>query len=764
MSINQTIPSQAMNLGGFPATYNDSFTLLNLFHGAQGWQSSDDHSLISSEFIDSKGWIKKLPPLPEGGYVLANVFYTQEMPAGKFILEWKGEGEIVPWQDYKVLGPNKIEIDYQANYANGDDGITLRLLSTDPNNTGNYIRDIKLYDAKYADLVAMGETFNPEWLDRIDDFQLLRTHGMQETNFTTIKDYDLLVESKDQAFWGNSGRAVPLEALVEISNTTKADLWITIPHLATDDYMRKVAEYAKANLNPNLKVYVEYSNEYWTEGFIQHQYFIDKGKELFGDAPFANGQAYGARVAEMTKIFKDVFGNEQDRLVPTLTLNHNAFNTAEAETVLNTPDWVTAGGKSPLDAGIEFVATDGYFGWFNSEKFFDDIVDGFIAQGDAKYDAAGDYLIKEIKTDLAPAWAKGRALLDSLGIKFGVYEGGALLINGGFTAPDEQVDPKYTEFNKAFQLTTQMKQAYEVAIAEWNKVGTAPFAWFADVGRASDFGDYGLWNGVNYVPEPRTEAITDANSKPAPWDAQNPRKASAFDNGKYDMGIVSSETIEGTALSDRLYGLGGSDTLSGKAGADRLVGGSGKDTLTGGEGSDVLVGGADADVIDGGGGFDFASFQTSTSAVAADLGTGKGTQGDALGDSYRGIENLKGGTGADTLRGNAADNWLAGGEGDDALVGRGGRDRMQGGTGDDKLTGGRGSDIFYLGPGRDTVTDWKEGDYIAVSSAGWGFGDPGRVKVQQVGNDTVLTRDSWTLVLQNTRAPSITTGDDFLFS
>jgi Ca2+-binding RTX toxin-like protein len=299
-------------------------------------------------------------------------------------------------------------------------------------------------------------------------------------------------------------------------------------------------------------------------------------------------------------------------------------------------------------------------------------------------------------------------------------------------------------------------------------VGSGPFAWYSDTGRVGPWGDYGLWNAPDYKPEFRTEAIINANQNTPAWWAGDTRPASTFDNGKYDSGTAGKDTMQGTNLADRLYGLGGNDTLNGLNGDDILVGGAGKDTLNGGKGGDTLVGGSGADTLNGGAGFDFSSYQTSTTPITADLQSPKLNLGDAKGDRFSGIEGLIGGAAGDTLSGDAKENWLDGGAGNDTLNGRGGNDRLKGGAGDDTLTGGTGDDIFYLGPGKDTVTDWKEGDHIAVSTNGWSFGDPTNVQIMQVGVDTKLTivngAEIWQLTLQNTIATTITVSDDFLFS
>ena len=86
------------------------------------------------------------------------------------------------------------------------------------------------------------------------------------------------------------GKGGPLELAVALGNAANKDIWINIPAEATNDYVQKVADLIKygsdgvnpytstqANpvykpLNPNLHVYVEYSNETWNTagGFKQN--------------------------------------------------------------------------------------------------------------------------------------------------------------------------------------------------------------------------------------------------------------------------------------------------------------------------------------------------------------------------------------------------------------------------------------------------------------------------------------------------------------
>ena len=141
--------------------------------------------------------------------------------------------------------------------------------------------------------------------------------------------------------------------------------------------------------------------------------------------------------------------------------------------------------------------------------------------------------------------------------------------------------------------------------------------------------------------------------------------------GHADILDRTDRSLQGDNGDNMLVGKLGNDTLSGNGGNDVLLGGAGNDSLSGGDDNDLLVGGAGVDYLDGGNGVDTVSYADDTAGVVVRLWkTGKG--GTAEGDTYKNIENIIGGKGADILEVEAWRGVLEGGPGADKLYGRNG--------------------------------------------------------------------------------------------
>jgi Ca2+-binding RTX toxin-like protein len=161
--------------------------------------------------------------------------------------------------------------------------------------------------------------------------------------------------------------------------------------------------------------------------------------------------------------------------------------------------------------------------------------------------------------------------------------------------------------------------------------------------------------------------------------------ATATIGGVAEDTIINIENITGGSAADNLTG----DTF-----ANLLIGNGGNDTLTGGDGNDTLTGGIGNDSLNGGTGTDTADFSDKTTAVVLTLNgatNATATIGGAAEDTIINIENITGGSAADTLTGDGLANALLGNGGNDSLLGLGGNDYLRGGAGNDFLDGGTGT-------------------------------------------------------------------------
>jgi hypothetical protein len=81
---------------------------------------------------------------------------------------------------------------------------------------------------------------------------LLGTNGspVKEWNQTTSPDMDSQAQPS----------GISIELVAKITNITGRNIWFNVPHLASDDYVTKLATYLKANVSANRIIYVEYSN------------------------------------------------------------------------------------------------------------------------------------------------------------------------------------------------------------------------------------------------------------------------------------------------------------------------------------------------------------------------------------------------------------------------------------------------------------------------------------------------------------------------
>jgi chitodextrinase len=190
--------------------------------------------------------------------------------------------------------------------------------------------------------VNWSTTTNPWRSDFVSDltpYSVLRfmdwgpTNGSEFVNWSsripkTADHYNVTVPLTNGDGSTTTGRGVAYEWQIDLCNKASADMWINIPHKASDDFVRQLARLIRDNLTDRKKVYVEYSNEVWNWGFQQTHYADAQGQArgFVGSYPFKGNTVYinawwgyyVYRSCQVARIFEEEFAGQTDRLVKVL--------------------------------------------------------------------------------------------------------------------------------------------------------------------------------------------------------------------------------------------------------------------------------------------------------------------------------------------------------------------------------------------------------------------------------------------------------------
>ena len=186
-------------------------------------------------------------------------------------------------------------------------------------------------------------------------------------------------------------------------------------------------------------------------------------------------------------------------------------------------------------------------------------------------------------------------------------------------------------------------------------------------------------------------------------------------------GLGGPDVISGAAAADvggafpiapatRLDGGPASDQITGGDGSDTLIGGPGNDTENGGNSQDFFkedaVANGNDDFVGGGSPFDVLDYGERSIGVTVDLDNvaDDGQPGAETDNAHSDIEEVRGGSGADTIIDNSGVfqvRTLVGGGNDDTITGGVAGDVLYGQTGDDTIHGGPQGDTIYGGVGDD---------------------------------------------------------------
>jgi len=427
-----------------------------------GW-STDEYDRLA---LDDHGWVMALPaPADPERYTRVSTLMFRDVeayPGGEYVVLYEGEGRLEYGMDARKLEaasvPGRDLIQVTPSMA----GILLTITETDPNGTGNYIRNIHVVPAAYETTFAT-EIFNPEFVARIAPFQALRFMDWMETNNSEISQWEERPHLDDATY---TTHGVPLELMLTLANRLQVDPWFCLPHQATDDYIQQAAEMVKAELDPALTAYVEFSNEVWNWQFDQAHYALAEGKARWGQEGNAYMQWYGMRAAQMSDLWHQVFADAPDRLI-TVIATQTGYRGLETA-ALDCPLWVAEGNAPCYQHGFGIYGITGYFtGGINKEGQWDQ-VESWLQDGDGGFERAFSQIETDSRFDktfwdslpgLVDTFAYHQRVAQQHGLILAAYEGGQHLV--------ASKNDTLTEFFIAMNRHPRMADLYRQLLDTW---------------------------------------------------------------------------------------------------------------------------------------------------------------------------------------------------------------------------------------------------------------------------------------------------------
>jgi len=206
-----------------------------------------------------------------GAQMLRNI--DGHYPAGIYTAQWRGDVDIV-WGGDAVV----------QQTGTNPDGSRYATLAVTPTSNGIYFRvdairsplsDVHVWLPDYQGQSFVGQAwqpgaafspFHPKFLESLDPFAVFRAMQFMETPPSDVVTWAdrRRVDAFRQTNGGDSfSNGMAPEFIIQLANDLQQDLWLTMPHQADETYVRSLAELVRDTLDPDLKVYVEWSNEAW---------------------------------------------------------------------------------------------------------------------------------------------------------------------------------------------------------------------------------------------------------------------------------------------------------------------------------------------------------------------------------------------------------------------------------------------------------------------------------------------------------------------
>lgn len=408
-------------------------------------------------------------------------------PSGKYRLIVSGKGQVRLWGAANARFSCPVDTLVTVNAANG--GVVLeieRSLGTDP------IKDVKFIYPQYVNSYQT-QVFTTEFLHFIKDFSCIRFMDWLRTNNSAVKNWS--ERSPENYYTQAKSTGVAWEYLIQLCNLSNKDAWICVPHAANDQYIQELAKLLKAKLNPQLKIYLEYSNEVWNGIFTQNAYAAEAGQTLgYSGQPWERAWKYTAkRSADLFYLFEQEFGANSSRLVKVVPCwAANDWVSNQILTHFKDPLY------NPRQVKADAMAIAPYFGGAVADQ---------IGVNNEVSSINIPEIVRRVGASLPESYAwmnVQKTVADRYGLKLLAYEGGAHVVATWPHVDNNALTDKLITANRA----AEFQQLYCDYAQYWYNTAQADlFCFFSSHGLPSKWGSWGMKEHMNQVEAPKYKAL-----------------------------------------------------------------------------------------------------------------------------------------------------------------------------------------------------------------------------------------------------------------
>lgn len=453
--------------------------------------------------------------LPEGAF-----------PAGMFRLIVEGSGTVQ--LQFGATGSYSTPID---TYVYADGALALEIEYSDPDDP---ISDIQFILPEYTEEYET-KTFTDDFVEFVDDFDNIRFMDWLRTNNSPMESWS--ERSLPDYYTQTTEKGVAWEYILELTALLEKDIWINIPHRAEDAYIEELANLLNTEIDPDIDIYLEYSNELWNSIFTQNQYAAQEALSLgfTGEAWERTWKYTAKRSADVFHIFENVFENDQrlTKVIPSQAANPwlsgqliNFFNDAQ---------------YNPNSVEADALAIAPYFAGAVANEI---VAENLVSE------ISVEQVVDRMEDALPEAysWMQGNQTeADQNNLDLLVYEGGQHLVATGDNVNIDELTTKLMAANHHPDL----QEVYCQYLDHWYEQHGGLFMHFSSHFSYSKWGSWGIKETMDDFNNPKYLALQEcvldeSSSLGASVDFQH--TVQAYPNPSYDQYVRLNSDIEMTSI------------------------------------------------------------------------------------------------------------------------------------------------------------------------------------------------------------------------